>query len=75
VAADRCSSAELFIRKNPVGVVDAGVDAGGDDGDGASRLIGRRRFHGTDVKCCCAQLSRYLLAGMKLNLGFFALGS
>jgi hypothetical protein len=38
----RCSSAKLFIRRNPVGVIDAVVVAGGEDGDGATRLVGRR---------------------------------
>jgi hypothetical protein len=52
VPTDRCSSAELFILRNPVGVVDGGVVdavviAGGEDGDGAPRLVGRRRFHST----------------------------
>jgi hypothetical protein len=37
----RCSSAKLFIRRNPVGVVDAVVVAGGEDGDGATQLVGR----------------------------------
>jgi hypothetical protein len=46
-STDRCSSAELFIRRNPVGIVDAVVVAGGEDGDGATRLFGRRRFHNT----------------------------
>jgi hypothetical protein len=35
-ATDRSSSAKLFIRRNSVGVVDAVVVAGGEDGDGAS---------------------------------------
>jgi hypothetical protein len=47
MSTDRCSSAEIFIRRNPVGVADAVVVAGGEDGDGASRFVGRRRFHGT----------------------------
>jgi hypothetical protein len=52
VLVDRCSSAELFILRNPVGVVDGGVVdavviAGGEDGDGALRLVGRHRFRGT----------------------------
>jgi hypothetical protein len=38
----RCSSAKLFILRNPVGVVDAVVVAGGEGGDGATRLVGRR---------------------------------
>jgi hypothetical protein len=45
VPTDRCSSAELFILRNPVGVVDGGVVdtvviAGGEEGDGAVDLSG-----------------------------------
>jgi hypothetical protein len=36
-STDRCSSAKLFIRRNPVGGVDAVFVAGGEDGDGATR--------------------------------------
>jgi hypothetical protein len=43
----RCSSAEIFILGNPASVVDAVVVAGGEYGDGDTRLVGRRRFHGT----------------------------
>jgi hypothetical protein len=42
-----CSSADIYFRRNPVGVVDAVIVADGEDGDGATRFVGRRRFHGT----------------------------
>jgi hypothetical protein len=78
VPTDRCSSAELFILRNPVGVVDGGfVDAVviAEDGDGATRLVGRRRFHGTQRHVLLNARLEVRVCMHDLERGFFTLGS
>jgi hypothetical protein len=67
---DKCSSAGLFIRGNPVGVANADFVTGGVDGDGATDLSGDSNSAAPKVQCSCADV----LVGMhELEFGAWVL--
>jgi hypothetical protein len=80
VHTGRCSPTELFILRNPVGIINGGVVdpvviTGGEDGDGATRLVGRRRFHGTKRQVLPSARLEVRVRMHELEPGFFTLGS
>jgi hypothetical protein len=74
-STDRCSSAKLFIRRNPVGGGDAVVVAGGEVGDGATRPC-RETLIPWHLKSCILHARLEVRVRMHdLEPGFFTFGA